>query len=319
MAFENFIPEVESKLLLEEKNKVLVLGKNCRSKYTGDLKKQGDRVIIKGINSPTIYSLNKDGTSYEANSIGTGSVAGTGKTVVQKGIPNPEELSGYDLELRVNRISLWNFGLGDIDEALSDVEIMGKLRKKQAVKLAETQDSYIASVISGFTSAIFTGLSDYSRSNNVFYIATGINGTSTDGNVTTDASETINPADLLDELNLKMKERNYGNTPLICECSEKFYKRLCKVLRGLNVNGGNVGKTFEGYQNITFFPNNSMTVSDQEYLFLRTADSVAYVDKIAKMEAYRPDSGFMDCIKGFELYDCGITDPNGLIVTKIAY
>lgn len=318
MAFENFVPAVESKLLLEERNKVLVLGKNCNSEYNGDLKKQGDRVIIKGINSPTIYSLNKDGTAYEANAVATGNVAGTGKKVVQKGIPDVEEVSGYDIELRVNRIALWNYGLGDIDQALADVKLMGKLRSKQAQKLAATQDGYIASVISGFVPALFTGESDYSRSN-VFYINPGINGTTTTGNSTTDASETINPADLLDALLLVLKERNYGNTPLVCECSEKFFAKLNKVLSGVNVNGKGAGLTFNEYRNVTFYPNNSMTVSAQEYLFLRTSDSVAFVDKIAKMEAYRPEKGFMDAVKGFNLYDCAITDPQGVIVAKVAY
>lgn len=318
MAFENFVPTVESKLLMEERDKVLVLGKNCRSKYNGDLKKIGDEVIIKGINSPTIYTLNKDGT-YSANEIAAGNIAGTGKKIVQNGIPDVEELDGYDFKIKIQQVALWNYGLGDLDDALTDTEFMGKLRKKQAIKVATKQDSYIASVISNFAEATFTGASDYSRANNVYYINEGINGTTNNGNVSTDTAETINPADLIEEMQLLLKERNYGNTELFLECSERFFLKVTRVLRGLNVNAGSVGKKFSNYQNITFFPNNSMTINGQDFVFLRTADSVAFVDKVAKMEAYRPEKGFMDAVKGFNLYDAAITDPKGLVIAKVAY
>ena len=319
MAFENFVPAIESKFLMEERDKKLVLAKHCNSKYKGDLKKKGDRVKVLGVNSPTIYSLQKDGT-YTANAIASGNIAGKGKDVIHKGIPDVEELTGYDVEFQINQMALWNYGVGDIDETLTDRDMMGAVRRKQASKIAETQDDYIARVISGFKDCHYTGESDHSR-NGVYYLANSIPGTTTTGTAI-GASATLNIADLLDVLLEAAKNNNISSKErFVLECSNKFHRILNKELRGMKVEVDNktVGKVYDSYDEISICPNNSMKIGDQEYVFFRTVESTAFVDKVAKNEAYRPEKGFMDAIKGFNLYDCAITDPKAIFVVKVNY
>ena len=54
MSWQNFIPAVEVKKLLKERDKYLILGAHCTREYEGEVKKAGDRVKITGIGSPTI-------------------------------------------------------------------------------------------------------------------------------------------------------------------------------------------------------------------------------------------------------------------------
>ena len=321
MAWENFISSIESKYLMEERDKALVLAKHCNSKYKGDLKKKGDRVKILGVNSPVIYSLQKDGT-YTANQIAAGNIAGKGKDIIHKGIPDAHELGGYETELQINQIALWHFLVGDLDEKLSDKDLMGNSRRKQGTALADVQDSYVAKVLAGFTASRYSGYSEYAT-NGTYKLANSIPGTETTGTSTT--NKTLNIADLLDMLLEKAKENNFSSKEkFVLECSPKFYRLLNKELRGMqvNVDGKTAGKTFGGYGNIEIFDNNSMKnilTSGDEYVFFRTREAVAFVDKVAENEAYRPEKGFSDAIKGYNLYDCGITDPKGLIVVKVSY
>ena len=100
MPYENFIESVEAKKLLTERDKHLILAEHCTREWEGEIKKRGDSIIVKGLGRPTVYKLDKNGT-YSANGVGKGSIAGSGKDVIHKGIPDAEEIKGYERKFEV--------------------------------------------------------------------------------------------------------------------------------------------------------------------------------------------------------------------------
>ena len=315
MSWQNFIPAVEVKKLLKERDKYLILGAHCTREYEGEVKKAGDRVKITGIGSPTIYTLDKD-NKYQANQVGPGSIAGTGKQVVQGGIPSMENIEDTEVEFPVNRMALWNYGMGSVDAALmgGSKGKMAKLRRKQGKRLAEKHDEYIATVMAGFTPCKFKE-SGGKRSSGAYYIKNGVE-------VTTSGSESINPCDLIDNIVQKLNEQDIPDSEqLVLECSPRFWKILKKEYRELDTNNSAMlaGRKCGEYNDIKVFKTNNTIVGGKEYIFVRTLDAVAFVDPHTQTKCYEPESGFAEAVKGWNLYDAAIVDPKGLISVEVQY
>ncbi len=297
MSFETFIKDVEAKKLLNERDKYLCLADHCTREWEGEIKKKGDKVTIYGLNRPTVYKLNANGT-YEGGAIGAGSIAGKGRDIVQKGIPDAEELTGYEIECPVNQMTLFNFMVGDIDEQQSSVKgMLNKARPKAAQDMAEQQDAHVRDVIVGTADCRVTGEA-YAGA---ITLTSGVA-----------SSGQINILDFIDEVveqlkfnNVKDSEKVYG------ECSPAFIRRLKKALVGVDTNNSSIvrGRAVTTYNGIEFYSSNIMKKAvGEEYVFLRTGDSVAFFDPLTEMVPYSPEKGFSDAIKGFTLYDAKVVD-----------
>lgn len=299
--YEAYIGEIETKKMLKERDKHLVFVEHCTREWEGVIKHRGDSVRINGIGSPTVYSLKDDGT-YGTTSAYT--IAGSNgklpqavKDTIHRNIPEWEEVSTYSVNLPVLQEAVWNYGVGDLDQQMmSEKGMVTKLRNKQAKRLAEIQDRYVASVMAGFTASSY-------------------------GAETTVTVENI--LDLLDDIVLKLNENNVSDSEqLYCECSPRFWSILKKAYRDLDTdNSGLLAHRKLGrYNDIIIAKTNNAVISEgNEYIFVHTKDAVAFFDPLTKNEAYRPQGGFADAVKGFSWYDCGIVDANALCVAKVTY
>lgn len=316
MAYENFIAEVEAKKLLKERDTFLCLGEHCTREWEGEIKKQGDSVVVKGFGRPTIYNINKNGT-YAANGVGTGSIAGKGKDIIQKGIPDPEELTGYEKKFEVNQIALFNFLVGDIDEQLSSEKgLIAKTRPKTAQDIAEEQDKRIRDVIIAEAGCAITGsINGAAARSNGYALTSGNKDTSTNG------SNKVNILDAIDEVVLQLRMANVKDSEKIwCEVSPKFLRCLKIALRKIDSNNSKIVRNREvvSYNGLDFIGCNIMQKdATNDYAFFRTGDSVAFFDPLTKEEAYRPEHGFSDAVKGFNLYDAGVMDKSACKYLKI--
>ena len=310
MPWQNFVPAVEAKKLLKERDKYLILAAHCTREYEGQVKKAGDRVKIFGVGSPTIYTLEKDGT-YKANDVGPGSIAGTGKQVVQGGIPVAEDIEDTEVEFSINQMALWNWGMGDVDAALMGGAKgkMAKLRQKQGKKLAELHDSYVAKVMAGFKPCKYKG-DEVDKTDGKVLIKNG------------SGEGFINPCDLIDNIVQKLNEQDIPDSEqLVLECSPRFWKILKKEYRDLDTNNSAMlaGRKCGEYNDIKVFKTNNTNVDSKEFIFVRTLDAVAFVDPHTKTKAYEPERGFAEAVKGWNLYDAAIIDPKGLISVEVKY
>ena len=310
MPWQNFVPTVEAKKLLKERDKHLILAAHCTREFEGQVKKAGDRVKIFGVGSPTIYTLNKDG-KYEANMVGPGSIAGSGKQIIQGGIPVAEDIEDTEVEFAVQQMAVWNWGMGDVDAALMGGAKgkMAKLRQKQGKKLAEIHDSYVAKVMSGFEPCKYKG-EEVDETDGKVLIKNG----SGDG--------FINPCDLIDNIVQKLNEQDVPDSEqLVLECSPRFWKILKKEYRDLDTNNSAMlaGRKCGEYNDVKVFKTNNTNVDGSEFIFVRTLDAVSFVDPHTKTKAYEPERGFAEAVKGWNLYDAAIIDPKGLISVEVKY
>lgn len=301
MAYENFISTVEAKKLLTERDKFLILADHCTREWEGEIKKKGDSVTVLSLARPTIYSATTNGT-YTANGVGTGSIAGKGRDVVHKGIPSPEELTTAKHVFPVEQMAVFNYMVGDIDEQQSSVKgIIDRARPKTAQDIAAKQDERVRDVIIAKSECALADVK----------LTAGDAG---DGekNVLDFIDETIQ---VLRENNVKDSEELFG------ECTPKFMRLLKKALRNVDTNNSKIvrGRECTSYNGVNFFMANCLKKESNEYVFIRTKDSVAFFDPLTHIEAYRPEGGFADALKGFNLFDAGVVDPVGCRYAKVTY
>ena len=293
-----YISPIETKKMLKERDKHLVFVEHCTREWEGEIKHRGDSVRINGVGSPTVYTLTKDG-SYNATPTAGAYVSGTvsGKDIIHRNIPDWEEVATYTVNLPVNQEAVWNYGVGDLDQQLmSDKGMVAKLRNKQAKKLADIQDGYVAKVMAGFAGAKYAEDATYVDADTVL--------------------------DLLDAIVLKLNEQNVSDSEqLYCECSPKFWSVLKKAYRDLDTdNSGLLAHRKLGrYNDIIIAKTNNAIVDGTEYIYVHTKDAVAFFDPLTKNEAYRPQGGFADAVKGFSWYDAGIVDSKALCVAEVKY
>ena len=313
MPYANFIEAVEAKKLLTERDKHLILADHCTREWEGEIKKRGDSIIVKGLGRPTVYKLDKNGT-YSANGVGKGSIAGSGKDVIHKGIPDAEEIKGYERKFEVNQMALFNFMVGDIDEQQSSEKgIIAKSRPKAAQDIAAQQDEHVRNVITANKNCILTG-SNFQTNG----IATALKISAE----TTVSSGHVHILDLIDEFIMQLRQNNVKDSEKIFgEASPAFIRRLKTALIRVDTNNSKIvrGREVVSYNGVEFSMSNVMTdVNDNvDYLFIRTGDSVAFFDPLTKIKPYQPEKGFGDALKGFNLYDAGVIDEKACKFVKI--
>lgn len=308
MAYANFIESVEAKKLLTERDKHLILADHCTREWEGEIKKQGDSIIVKGLGRATIYKLNKNGM-YNASNIEEGT-ARSGKDVIHKGIPEPEEIKGYEKKFEVNQIALFNFMVGDIDEQQSSEKgIINKTRPKAAQDIAAIQDEYVRDVIIGNKNC---ALSKYAT-NGVADAITLTSG-SAEGNK-------VNILDMIDEMVMSLRLNNVKDSEeLYGEVSPAFIRRLKTALRNIDTDNSAIvrGRKVTSYNGINFYMSNAMMKgTNEDYCFIRTKDSVAFFDPLTKIKPYEPENGFGEALKGFNLFDAGVVDEKACKYVKI--
>lgn len=298
-----YIGEIETKKMLKERDKHLVFVAHTTREWEGEIKHRGDSVRINGIGSPTVYTLTKNG-SYNATPTEGAYVEGSvsGKDIIHRNIPDWEEVATYTVNLPVNQEAVWNYGVGDLDQQMmSEKGMVSKLRTKQAKRLADIQDKYVASVMAGFKG------SEYQEDSI---------------KVTAEEGQAGNVLDLLDAIVLKLNENNVSDSEqLYCECSPRFWSLLKKAYRDLDTDNSDLlaHRKLGRYNDIIIAKTNNAKIGDQDYIYVHTKDAVAFFDPLTKNEAYRPQGGFADAVKGFSWFDCGIVDKNALCVAKVSY
>ena len=131
---------------------------------------------------------------------------------------------------------------------------------------------------------------------------------------------------LLGEID-KALEKLYGNNvrpngKIMMEVPPWFYMRLKQAYTALDTDNskmlenGRVGK----YGNVIVKMSNNVAVdsSANSLITVHTDKAVAFVNPMTHVEAYRPEKGFSDAVKGLHVYGAKVTQPDALAVLKCA-
>ena len=284
MAYDNFIPEIWEHKIERDLEKDCVYAEDTNRHYEGSVKKCGDTVHILGSGKPTIRTL--------ARSSADGDIEG------------PETVDGTDTILVIDQIRYFNFKEGDIDKAQAVDGVLDALTDEANEGLADEVDQYLSKI--HLTSA---------------FAPVEINGV-TVGQVTEDALTKDNVLDLLDEGREKLLENDVrSTTEIVVVLPPKVETRFRRAYMKEDTNNheemknGKIAK----YANLTIkVSNNVPKDSNGNYhIQMKTKRAIAYAQPLRHVEAYRPEKGFADAVKGFILFGAKVVRPKEIINLKV--
>ena len=280
MAFQKFKPEVWSQKFMEDLDKTLVFKEDCNHTYEGDAKKPGDAVRIFGLGDVEIGAWHH------------------GKL---EQLSTAQEVTGHSILMPINEIRTFNFEVGDdLDkaQAMGGSGLMGKFTTKAKDNVADVIDQFIG--------GLHVGECDLATS-------------------TPAALTAQNILDAIDNAYLKLLENNVSrNTKVTLTAPPWFIMMLKRAYVELDTdnsamlaNGrvGRYGGIILKESNNVFHKTESVSGSNKDvyHIQLKTDEAIAFVNPYTHMEGYRPDLTFIDCVKGYTLFDGMVVAPKQVI------
>lgn len=123
MATKNFIPTIWSETLLQSLDKEYVAVMNCNRSFEGEIRNQGDTVVINSIGPISVFDYQRD-TDLA-----------------------PENLAeGTQVTLAIDRAKAFCFQIDDVDRVQAKPDLMKGAMREAACALADEADKYIYSL-----------------------------------------------------------------------------------------------------------------------------------------------------------------------------
>ena len=281
MAITHFQQTVWSKKIQTQLDTVTSLKDHCDFQFEGDIK-FAKEVKILGVTRPTIRTY-VPGTPITRD-------PGTDSSQV----------------LKIDQYKYFNFEVEDVDKAQSVPGLIETLSKEATAGLSEEGDKYVAKIVKDDVTAETPTVSI---------------GTKTQISSLTDGGIA------LIETGFKQLYKNNCkvNQDYFLEINPDWYTVLRPYILELDtdnselIKNGFVGK----YGNAKISIENLLekaTVQSQAnctLCMLRTSKAIAFAGQIDKVEAYRPDDGFQDAIKGLYVFGAKIVRAEQIFVFPV--
>lgn len=273
MAITRFRPEIWSANLLVALRKALVFaGPGIVNRdYEGDIAEAGDTVRITSISDPTIGTYVPNSTTI-----------------------TPEELTDAQRTLVVDQAKYFAFKVDDVDARQARGNVIPEAISRAAYKLADVVDQYVAGLYTGVVSANALG---------TVAVTSG---------TPTDAYDKV-----LVPLKVKLDEANVPTADRYVVVPPWFHGRLLLDGRFIKLNesgteeglrNGMVGRA-AGFDILV--SNNCINVTGDDYIVQAGSPmAISFAEQINKTEAYRPEGGFSDAVKGLALYGSKLVRPD---------
>ena len=281
MAFQKFKPEVWSQKFMEDLDKTLVFKEDCNHSYEGDAKKPGDAVRIFGLGDVEIGAWHH------------------GKLET---LASAQEVTGHSILMPINEIRTFNFEVGDdLDraQAMGGSGLMAKFTTKAKDNVADVIDQFIAKLHVDNCDTATTNATQLTKANIL---------------------------DAIDAAYLKLLENNVSrNTKVTLTAPPWFILMLKRAYVELDTDNsamlknGRVGR----YGGIILKESNNVYHADDGnshdvyHIQLKTDEAIAFVNPYTHMEGYRPDLTFVDCVKGYTLFDGMVVAPKQVIYLNV--
>ena len=278
MAYKNFIPEIWAEAINRDLERLHVFADGTNRQYEGEVSQKGDSIRILGVGKPTITSTTKDGFTK---------------------LGDAETVEDTSITMKIDQMAYFNYKVDDIDKRQSVGGLMEALSAETSEGLADVQDKYIA------------GLAAAKEAPKMWTSAKQI------------TSENV--LDLLLEAHQRLYENDVKpNTKveiIVSPAIATLYKKAMSLRdtdnSGLLKNG--VIDKFDG-MNIKV-SNNVHTAkvgaNDVQHIMVRTERAIAFARPMIHTEAYRPEAGFSDAVKGFILFDAKIVRPKEMFCMNV--
>ena len=251
--------------------------------YAEDCNRKYDGVVKQAGDSVRILGVAAP-TIYDTND----------KDIVLNDAETPADTS---IVMPVRQIAYYNYKVGDIDEAQSKENgIMEALSAETSHALASKMDAYIAR--------------QAAEKEAVKYSNTTV---------------TLTADNILGEID-KAVQKLYENdvnmgSKIVLTLAPWMYTLFRQAYTGIDTNNSNYLKNgkiamYNGIQ-VKMSNNVYKDAKGVTHAMLRTENAIAFVNPMTHVEAYRPEKGFADAVKGFVLYDAKIVRPKEMIIMNV--
>lgn len=286
MSVKNFIPTLWAEKIDMALDEWLVFYEGCNHEYEGQLKKAGDSIRIQNVARPTITTTT-DGAEV--------SLAGTREA--------PEVTS---ITFPVKRQSWFNYGIYDVDKAQAAGDLDAALKHETTQGVANEIDLAVSTVVN-----------DAGAKKLYSTVPKVVAGTAGSGEK--------NVLEILDEAQQKLYEANVPTNEYVeVIMSPRFYTLFRREYTKLDTNNSEILKNGKVgmYGNMTVKLSNNVTTAAsgaQDLIMVKTKKAIAAVKTLSKVEAYRPEDGFIDAVKGLTVHDRKLVRPQELVVVNVKY
>ena len=285
MAYQNFIPTVWNEAIDRELERLCVFAEDCNRKYEGKVKEKGESVKILGVGKPTIKSI-----AFKDKN---------------KNIDDAEEIEDTSIIMQINQIRYFNYKVGDIDKAQAVGGVMEALQAETSEGLANEVDTYIA------------GMANKEEAVKLYATAPKcVAGTASTGELNVLKA-------LRDARKYLTKNDVKQNTKIVATVDADFEDLFVEAYTDKNTNNSDNLKNgaIGMYHKMLIKSSNNVATdkSGNSLIMVRTQRAIAYVKALTHTEAYRPEKGFADAVKGFILFDAKIVRPKEMVVINVNY
>lgn len=285
MAYQNFIPTVWNEAIDRELERLCVFAEDCNRKYEGKVKEKGESVKILGVGKPTIKSI-----AFKDKN---------------KNIDDAEEIEDTSIIMQINQIRYFNYKVGDIDKAQAVGGVMESLQAETSEGLANEVDTYIA------------GMANKEEAVKLYATAPKcVAGTASTGEINVLKA-------LRDARKYLTKNDVKQNTKIVATVDADFEDLFVEAYTDKNTNNSDNLKNgaIGMYHKMLIKSSNNVATdkSGNSLIMVRTQRAIAYVKALTHTEAYRPEKGFADAVKGFILFDAKIVRPKEMVVINVNY
>jgi len=297
VAITNFRPTIWTKGFLVNLNKNHVHVDVMNRDYEGEIKQFGDTVKISSIGRITVRS-------YTDNA----GMGGSAATPTVTGINRPEILQGSSLFLTIDQQEYFNFALDDVDKWQNSPKLIDKAMAEAAYAMANTEDQFANQTLQE-----------------------GVSGTSAgNGNKLTARTIGVGAGDddayeMLVDLGVKLKEADVtGDMWAIIPpwLTGMLQKDVRFTNYGTDANratleNGSIGRAagFELKESNNLSGTTAGTLATVGGVYTVLAgvkDAATFAEQVDSIEAFRPQDGFHDAVKGLHLYGSKVTRPYAL-------
>ncbi|KUN92040.1 phage capsid protein [Streptomyces caeruleatus] len=283
MTVRNFVPEIWSSRLLVATRKELIYASPTvvNRDYEGEIAEAGDTVRITSVSRPSVGTYTPGSTTI-----------------------TPENLTTGQRTLLVDQSKYWAFSIDDVDKRQAKSNLIPQAMSEAAYALADTIDQYVAGLYTQIQSANFLN----------------VVGSPVDTYTTpTDAYD-----DVLVPLRTKLSKANVPKMGRYVIVPPEFYASLLKDDRFVKADAAG---TDQGLRNgfvgraagFDIYESNNCPVptGDTTVVQAGVKEAVTFAEQINKTEAYRPENGFEDAVKGLALYGAKVIRPDHLAAAFI--
>lgn len=201
-------------------------------------------------------------------------------------LAEPEALSGTDIALTIDHGVYYNFYINDVDAAQARVDVMDGAMRNAAYRLAEDTESYILTTIRSGAGTKKSGALPTAAKGGLYAQIVTIKGALDTAKVPRQNRKLVLPVSLENEL--LMDDRFVTGS---LAANERLEDGCVGRVAGFDV----------------FI---SQDMNQEIVAFI--PDAVAFVNQITNVEAYRPEKGFCDGVKGLNLCGAKVIIPSAV-------